>query len=170
MKPFTVTRRTWTARLRLHQLATWRWYRPWWPWELHAAFPGTQWYVMTGSRQMITAWIEDWADQEYREYHEKAGGIAGARQRALFHDVVIAMPWTARWDSASPHRCPLCRTVTAGMERPSPWKAYRCCQCGQEFARMPRLARFLPHAGLMCSGHGPKTLCSRRREEREADD
>lgn len=70
-----------------------------------------------------------------------------ARQRATAPAGVV------RWNEDKPHRCPHCHTVATDIKRPSSWMACECCTCGTLFARWPRLARWLPRAGVMCSVH-----------------
>ncbi|MGW4270833.1 hypothetical protein ACWEGQ_00345 [Streptomyces seoulensis] len=58
-----------------------------------------------------------------------------------------------RWNVDKPHRCPTCHTIAISRERPKSWRIYTCCQCRTRFTRWPRLAPFLPNAGLACSTH-----------------
>lgn len=61
-----------------------------------------------------------------------------------------------RWNTDKHHRCPACHAVAIDMERPARRRVYTCCRCRTRFTRWPRLARFLPEAGIRCSEHQEK--------------
>ncbi len=60
------------------------------------------------------------------------------------------MPVFVKWNTDKPHRCPKCHAVAVAGGRPSSWRAYGCCMCATDFARWPRIARFLPFVADTC--------------------
>lgn len=71
-----------------------------------------------------------------------------------------ALRWPVfRWNFDKPHRCPRCHSVYTTGKVPK-WSIMRCCRCDALVTRFPRLWRFLPYRGVVCTTHGPVSVTS----------
>lgn len=53
------------------------------------------------------------------------------------------------WNRDKPHRCPECHAIAVATERPKGGRIYRCCTCGQRFAKWPGLP-FQKQMPILC--------------------
>lgn len=68
-------------------------------------------------------------------------------------------PGVEYWNWDKPHRCPVCHTIVDTGHDPTNWETawalYQCCQCGNRYARWPRLARRLRVCQDIATGRCP---------------